>query len=213
MTRIMSRRSLRLLTAAGLSLAAIGTLSACRTGEMPTTMAGPTGAQSAAQGSPMLVNCAPGQQPLIRQVAVNGAWVPQVECVVTGAPQAPQGVPAAPAYGQAPASPASPAYPAPAPAYAQAPAPLYAPAPQPVVYERPVASSRPAARRVVYDDDVVEYRSPKQGRSWQKSAIIIGSSAGVGAGVGAATGGKKGALIGAAIGGGAATIWDQATRR
>ena len=66
---------------------------------------------------------------------------------------------------------------------------------------------------MVYDDDVVEYRSPKKGRTWQKSAIIIGSSAGVGAGVGAATGGKKGALIGAAIGGGAATIWDQATRR
>ena len=33
------------------------------------------------------------------------------------------------------------------------------------------------------------------------------------AGVGAAVKGKKGALIGAAIGGGAATIWDQITRR
>jgi hypothetical protein len=42
----------------------------------------------------------------------------------------------------------------------------------------------------------------------KKSAIIIGSSAGVGAGVGAAVGGKKGALIGAAIGGGSAAIWD-----
>ena len=47
----------------------------------------------------------------------------------------------------------------------------------------------------------------------KKSAIIIGSSAGVGAGVGAAVGGKKGALIGAAIGGGSAAIWDQVTRR
>jgi hypothetical protein len=47
----------------------------------------------------------------------------------------------------------------------------------------------------------------------KKSAIIIGSSAGVGAGVGAAVGGKKGALIGAAIGGGGAAIWDQITRR
>jgi hypothetical protein len=212
MTWTTSRRSLRLLTAAGLSLAAVGTLSACRTGDTPTSMAGSTGAQTA-QGSPMLVNCAPGQQPLIRQVAVNGAWVPQVECVVTGAMQPPQGMPATPGYGQAPAYAAAPAYPAPAPVYAQAQAPVYAPAPQPVVYERPVTTARPAARRVVYDDDVVEYRSPKQGRTWQKSAIIIGSSAGVGAGVGAATGGKKGALIGAAIGGGAATIWDQATRR
>jgi hypothetical protein len=58
------------------------------------------------------------------------------------------------------------------------------------------------------------YREPvKEGRSVKKSAIIIGSSAGVGAGVGAAVGGKKGALIGAAIGGGSAAIWDQVTRR
>ena len=47
----------------------------------------------------------------------------------------------------------------------------------------------------------------------KKSAIIIGSSAGVGAGLGAAIGGKKGALLGAAIGGGGATLWDQITRR
>ena len=73
-------------------------------------------------------------------------------------------------------------------------------------------TSSPQARRVVYDDDIVEYRRPSR-RSWQKSALIIGSAAGAGAGVGAATGGKKGALIGAAIGGGAATVWDQITRR
>jgi hypothetical protein len=64
----------------------------------------------------------------------------------------------------------------------------------------------------------VQYQQPrvvrrKSGRSWQKSAVIIGSSAGIGAGVGGAFKGKKGALIGAAIGGGAATIWDQATRK
>jgi hypothetical protein len=47
----------------------------------------------------------------------------------------------------------------------------------------------------------------------KKSAVIIGSSAGVGAGVGAAISGKKGALIGAAIGGGGAAVWDQITRR
>ena len=56
-------------------------------------------------------------------------------------------------------------------------------------------------------------RQVKRGRSWQKSALIIGSSAGIGAGVGAGVKGKKGALIGAALGGGAATIWDQVTRR
>jgi len=61
--------------------------------------------------------------------------------------------------------------------------------------------------QVVYDEPIRKKRSVK------KSAIIIGSSAGVGAGVGAAVGGKKGALIGAAIGGGGAAIWDQITRR
>jgi hypothetical protein len=63
-------------------------------------------------------------------------------------------------------------------------------------------------RQVVYEREPV-----RKTRSVKKSAIIIGSSAGVGAGVGAAVGGKKGALIGAAIGGGGAAIWDQVTRR
>jgi len=66
------------------------------------------------------------------------------------------------------------------------------------------------ARQVVYDDPV---RETKPRRSVTKSAVIIGSSAGVGAGVGAAVGGKKGALVGALIGGGGATLWDQITRR
>ena len=49
-------------------------------------------------------------------------------------------------------------------------------------------------------------------RSWQKSALLIGGSAGTGAGLGALIGGKKGALAGAAIGGGAAAIYDQVKR-
>ncbi len=61
--------------------------------------------------------------------------------------------------------------------------------------------------------DYAERPAVTRGRDWQKSAVIIGSSAGIGAGVGAAAGGKKGALIGAAIGGGSAAIWDQVTRR
>jgi hypothetical protein len=75
----------------------------------------------------------------------------------------------------------------------------YQSAVQPVRY-RPVTYERAPMRRVT------------RGRSVKKSALIIGSSAGIGAGVGAAVKGKKGALIGAAIGGGAATIWDQITR-
>jgi hypothetical protein len=77
---------------------------------------------------------------------------------------------------------------------------------------RPVyrQAARPAAYRTA---EYVPERRVKSGRSWQKSALIIGSSAGIGAGVGGAVGGRKGALIGAAVGGGGATIWDQVTRR
>ena len=52
----------------------------------------------------------------------------------------------------------------------------------------------------------------KPQRTWQKSALLIGGSAGTGAGLGALMGGKKGALAGAAIGGGAAAIYDQVKR-
>jgi hypothetical protein len=52
----------------------------------------------------------------------------------------------------------------------------------------------------------------KSQRSWQKSALLIGGSAGAAAGLGAVMGGKKGALAGAAIGGGAAAIYDQVKR-
>ena len=45
-------------------------------------------------------------------------------------------------------------------------------------------------------------------RSWTKTALVIGGSAGAGAGVGALAGGKKGALVGAAIGGGAASLFE-----
>ena len=56
-------------------------------------------------------------------------------------------------------------------------------------------------------------RVVKSGRSWQKSALIIGSSAGIAAGVGGAVDPTKGGLVGAAVGGGGATLWDQVTRR
>ena len=70
------------------------------------------------------------------------------------------------------------------------------------VVERPVARR---TQRVASDETST--------RSWQKSALLIGGSAGAGAGVGALMGGKKGALAGAAIGGGAAAIYDQVKRR
>jgi hypothetical protein len=76
------------------------------------------------------------------------------------------------------------------------------------VTERPV--NRPTVRRVSTQRAVSSEVEPR--RSWQKSALLIGGSAGAGAGLGAIAGGKKGALAGAAIGGGAAAIYDQVKR-
>jgi hypothetical protein len=155
-------------------------------------------------GAPVLVSCEPHQRTLVRPVVVNGAAVSQVECVAVGQ---------TPAYAQNSFAAAVPV------AYGGAPYPAAATA-QPVSghlgdaqvvpasYPAPVAARPVRTRQVVYDE-----RPVKPTRSVKKSAVIIGSSAGVGAGVGAAVGGKKGALIGAAIGGGSAAIWDQVTRR
>ena len=77
---------------------------------------------------------------------------------------------------------------------------------QPEIVQRPVQTVRPRAQRTV-----VRETAPR--RTWQKTALVIGGSAGAGAGVGALAGGKKGALIGAAIGGGAASIYEATKRR
>jgi hypothetical protein len=138
----------------------------------------------------VLVTCEPQQRTLVRQTVINGQAVAQVECVTTGT---------TPGYVSSPY--ANPAYAYPV-GYGDARV-----VPTVTTYREaaPRVVTRPAATRTVVERPA--------GRSWKKSAIIVGSSAGIGAGVGAAVGGKKGALIGAALGGGGAAIWDQATRR
>jgi hypothetical protein len=74
---------------------------------------------------------------------------------------------------------------------------------QPVV----VRSSEPTVVR-----EVREVESKPRGRSWKKTAMVIGGSTAAGAGVGGLIGGKKGALVGAAIGGGASTIYESVKR-
>ncbi len=180
----VTRLSATALLAIG-AFAATACNSGTPVGAAPSTTM--TAAGAAPGATPIAVNCGPGQQALIRPSLVAGQTISQVDCVpVAGASAAMVGYPGLPA---APV----------AAAYYDAPR-----MEQPVVY-------RPAPRPVSYRSAPRVAR--KSGRSWQKSAIIIGSSAGIGAGVGGAVKGKKGALIGAAIGGGAATIWDQATRR
>jgi hypothetical protein len=148
-----------------------------------------------APSTPIAVNCGAGQQALIRSSLVAGQAVSQVDCVPVG-----------------PGAIASQAV-APRVASAAAATPLVATLDgDPRLGSAPVYQG--ASRPVSYQ--TAEYapaRRVQSGRSWQKSALVIGSSAGIGAGIGAGVKGKKGALIGAAVGGGAATIWDQITRR
>jgi len=172
------------------ALAATGCNSGTPVAAAPSTAM--AAAAAAAGATPIAVNCGPGQQALIRPSLVAGQAISQVDCVpVSGMPAA-----AAVGYPGMGAVPVAAAY-YDAPRMVEAPV-TYRPAARPVSY-RTASAPRVVQRRPV--------------RSVAKSAIIIGSSAGVGAGVGGAVKGKKGALIGAAIGGGAATIWDQVTRR
>jgi len=131
---------------------------------------------------PMLVNCGEGRQALVRPVAA-GQRISQVECVAATA-ALPQ------SYGLVPA----------VQTFAQ---------PQPVVervvYREPVVTRRaaPASRTTVVQKD---------GRSWKKSALIVGGSAAGGAGLGAIMAGKNGAKKGAVIGGVGGLVYDLATR-
>jgi hypothetical protein len=178
---------------------------AAQNGAAGTAQSAATQSAATQPGAPVVVGCEPNQRTLVRSTVVNGVAVSQVDCV-SNVEQT--------AYVQSQfAQPAA------------VPASYYA-APHTVAARQaelgdtriiPAASYPVAARpvrtqQVVYDDDRPA-RVVKRGRSVKKSAIIIGSSAGVGAGVGAAVGGKKGALIGAVVGGGGATLWDQITRR
>jgi len=153
---------------------------------------------------PVVVGCEPNQRTLVRPSVVNGVAVSQIECVSVSEMVASAQNPIAQPSGFLPVG-----Y-QPASRVVTRSGDLgdtrIIPASSPATVARPVP-----ARQVVYDDRPV--REVKPQRSVKKSAIIIGSSAGVGAGVGAAVGGKKGALIGAVIGGGGATLWDQVTRR
>jgi len=193
-----SRRTTTLRFGAA-AIAAGGTLFGLACVRQPAAQSTPLSLSSSANALPVAVNCGPGQQALIRPAIVNGQSISQVDCIASAPAAA-----LAPAAG--PANPVAVSYPAATSPMAQGDVetlPVGAP-----VYRQ---ASRPVpARRVVY---APERRVVRPERSVKKSALIIGSSAGIGAGVGAAVGGKKGALIGAAVGGGSATLWDQLTRR
>jgi hypothetical protein len=169
-----------------------------------------SGAQltAAASAAPVSVACEPQQRAVVRQIVVNGALQSQVQCESAFAPTGTTGSFGV-GYAQAPSlQPVSYAQPV---SYVQAP--LENTRLVQTAYPQQVVTREVAPRAVRYQpaQERVVVRQPK--RSVTKSAIIIGSSAGVGAGIGAAVGGKKGAGIGALLGGGGAAVWDQITRR
>ena len=149
------------------------------------------------ESNPVLVDCADGQRALVRHVSVAGQTVAQVQCVgqplMTPNSFDEMSMAAAPAYNTARAYPVS----------MSRPASYSAPAP---ARTRTVASRQPVAYRTAPAEPV------HNGRSWKKSALIIGGSAAGGAGIGAIVGGKSGAVKGAVLGGVAGTVYDIATR-
>jgi hypothetical protein len=197
----MGLQHIRRRGAAVAAVAGLGALlAACGTNPQPQAFGA---AQTfGAAGAPVSIACEPNQRAIVRQVVVNGVAQAQAECSSVGVVGT-AGTFAPVAYGAAPV--AQPiAY-----GYSQAAIPET----QFVRTVQPAVTQTAAPQRVVYQPARQREIVTKPKRSVKKSAVIIGSSAGVGAGIGAAVGGKKGAGIGALIGGGGAALWDQITRR
>jgi hypothetical protein len=143
------------------------------------------------------VECEPGQRAVVN---TSAAGAPRVSCV---SDPRPVGLSRTASY--APATVTEPAarvvYVNDAPERPRA---------RPAVISEPVEVYRPRSVPVSYPSrDEVE-RPP---RSVKKSVAIIAGSTAAGAVVGGLAKGKKGAVIGGIVGGGAATVWDQVTRR
>jgi len=175
-----SRDTARAFEAADNELAAPSDAADRREAEVAPTVEYGTAPRAAA---PMLVNCGPGRQALVRQVSVDGGLVPQVDCVGASGVSSDAGVMYGRQVSDVQVLPAS-------------------------VYNERVAAGR--ARQLVTRQ--APARTTQSKRGWKKPLLIIGGSSAAGAGVGGILGGKKGALIGAAIGGGASAIYE-ATRK
>ena len=161
--------------------------------------AGPAhaGAAVSPTASNVAMNCEPGQQAVVRQALVGREMQVSINCVTGGQAQTMVYVDE---YGRPIQTMGPQALPV---AYGQ-PAGLVRPIAQPT-YAAPARARTTSAPRTAARSE--------GGRSWQKTALVIGGSTGAGAGIGGIVGGKKGALIGAAIGGGSASIYEAIKRR
>jgi len=210
---------MKALIATGVGVLALGGLLVANSGRSASaqpSLAGPSFASQTESSRTTLVNCGEGRQALVFTDPRTGQS--QVQCV--GAEAGYATTTGAVMPGMATAMPVSQFVPAIVPAQ---------PAPQ-VVYRDPVVpaarstaprSSAPRARTAsnsTYSSAEPSYsrgsaaEPAQQGRSWKKSAIIIGGSTAAGAGVGAVLGGGSGAKKGAVVGLLGGTIYDVATR-
>ena len=162
----------------------IGT-AACTSTKTAETTPAPGASPAAVQVGSTLVDCGPGQRLLLMQA--NG--VTQVRC--THENEAQGSLPAGALVGDGIQ---------PYVVNARVPASVQAApaAPRPATYEPRAAA---AARR-----------TSSQGRTWKKSAVIIGGSTAAGAGVGAILDGGSGAKKGAVVGLLGGVVYDIATR-
>jgi hypothetical protein len=156
-------------------------------GDQPASAYAMPVANTASFNNGAMLQCQPHEEAVLQRSIVDGREVSAMTCITRAT---------APAYY------AQPGYAQ--PAYGQ---PVY----RDDMVTRPVVRTVNTApvRRVSQSRETVRRES---GRSWGKTAMIIGGSSGAGAGIGGLIGGKKGALIGAAIGGGAATIYESTKR-
>ena len=154
-----------------------------------------TAAAAATDPSALEIACEPGQRAVVRQASpLSGGSVACVSvagATVTGFTAAP-GV-----FGATPGAAVPVSY---MPTAASV---------QPAVNNEPIEVYRPRAVPARYQTREVA----RPTRSVKKSVAIIAGSTAAGAVVGGLAKGKKGALIGGIVGGGAATVWDQVTRR
>jgi hypothetical protein len=209
---------MKAMIATGVGVLALGGLllaNSGRSASAQSSLAGPAFVSQTDANRTTLVNCGEGRQALVFTDPRTGQS--QVQCV--GAEASLNTGAMTP--GMASAMPVSQFVPAIVPAQ---------PAPQQVVYRDPVVpaarstarrSSAPRARTAsnsTYSAAEPSYsrgsavEPVQQGRSWKKSAIIIGGSTAAGAGVGAVLDGKSGAKKGAVVGLLGGTIYDIATR-
>ena len=173
---------------------ALGAAAAMRPSPAPTFASEPQPAygmpvaNTASMNNGAVLQCQPHEEAVWQRAVVAGREVSAMTCI-TRATSAPAYY-AQPVYAQ--------------PAYSQ---PVY----RDEMVTRPVVRTSAPVRRVSTQSRETARRE-EEGRSWGKTAMIIGGGAGGGAGIGGLIGGKKGALIGAAIGGGAATIYESTKR-